>query len=84
MSVMLASVSELRDNVNKLSNSIQGGGQSIPPGLGYSWGTSPTIAENVLLLDATGRSLLLPMPFMTSPMASAAQYFTEFHSNECI
>jgi hypothetical protein len=70
MGKMLASVSELKENVNTLSNDIQGCGQSIPAGLGYAWGTSPTIAENVLLLDATGRSLLLPMPFMTSPMVS--------------
>jgi hypothetical protein len=70
MGAMLASVSELKENVNKLSYGIQGGGQSIAAGLGYAWGTSPTITENVLLLDATGRSLLLPMPFMTSPMVS--------------
>jgi hypothetical protein len=74
MLAILASVSELKENVNKLSNGIQGGGQSIPAGLGYAWGTSPTVAENVLLLDATGRSLLLPMPFMTSPMVSHNEY----------
>jgi hypothetical protein len=70
MSIMMASVSELKENVNTLSKGIQGSSQSIPAGLGYAWGTSPTLTENVLLLDATGRSLLLPMPFMTSPMVS--------------
>lgn len=70
MGAMLTSVSELKENENKLSYGIQGGAQSIAAGFGYAWGTSPTITENVLLLDATGRSLLLPMPFMTSPMVS--------------
>jgi hypothetical protein len=70
MGIMMASVSELKENVNTLSRGIQGSSQSIPAGLGYAWGTSPTLTENVLLLDATGRSLLLPMPFMTSPMVS--------------
>ena len=68
MGTMIANVSELKENVNTLSKTIRGGSQSIPPGLGYAWGTSPTLMENVLLLDATGRSLLLPMPFMVSPM----------------
>jgi hypothetical protein len=69
----MASVSELKENVNTPSKGIQGSSRSIPLGLGYAWGTSPTLMENVLLLDATGRSLLLPMPFMTSPMVSENQ-----------
>jgi hypothetical protein len=34
----MASVSELKENVNTLSKGIQGSGQSIPAGLGYAWG----------------------------------------------
>jgi hypothetical protein len=65
---MLLSVTELKERVTKLSSVVQESSQPIPAGLGYAWGTSPTLTENVLLLDATGRRLLLPTLFMTSLM----------------
>lgn len=68
MTTMLMNVTELKEHVINLSSVVQESSRPIPAGLGYAWGTSPTLTENVLLLDATGRSLLLPMPFMASPI----------------
>lgn len=42
----------------------------LPSSLGYPWEASSSLAENVLLCDAKGEWILLPMLFFSSPKVS--------------
>lgn len=70
MGEVVSNVAEISKSMSSQSLSAHSGNLPLPKTLGYAWGTSPTLSQNVLLLDVTGRSLLLPMLFMTSPLVS--------------
>jgi hypothetical protein len=67
---LFSSVVDMRTDISAMSKSIQASTSRLPRSLGYPWEACSSLAENVLLLDANGRSLLLPMLFLSSPRVS--------------
>ena len=67
---LFSSVVDMRTDISAISKSSQTSTSRFPRSLGYPWEASSSLAENVLLLDANGRSLLLPMLFLSSPKVS--------------
>jgi hypothetical protein len=70
MGVIISNVADLRTDVSIVVKALQHWTSPTERSLGYPWEASASLSENVLLLDANGRSMLLPMLFMTSPMVS--------------
>jgi hypothetical protein len=75
---ILSSIIDLRTELATLSKSFQPGTARVPLGLGYPWEASAALADNVLLLDAIGRKVLLPMMLLSSPEVSNFQYLDPF------
>jgi hypothetical protein len=67
---ILSDVADLRTDVSTVVKALQPWASPKARSLGYPWEASADFSENVLLLDANGRSVLLPMLFLTSPMVS--------------
>jgi hypothetical protein len=59
-----------KEEISAISKAIQNPRFPVPSALSYPWTTSPTLAENVLLLDAIERRVLMPMMLMSSLMVS--------------
>jgi hypothetical protein len=66
---ILSDVANLRTEMSVVVKALQSW-NSPYKGLGYPWEASASLSENVLLLDANGRSVLLPMLFLSSPTVS--------------
>ena len=60
----------MRSDISALSHFMHEANSRFPQSLGYPWEASSALSENVLLFDANGRSLLLPILFLSSPEAS--------------
>ncbi|KAG4422088.1 hypothetical protein IFR04_004829 [Cadophora malorum] len=64
-STILSNVLDLRAEVTSITDSLQPL-HSIPSSLGYPWEVRSAIADTVTLLDAVGRTILLPWILMGS------------------
>ncbi|KAH7310287.1 hypothetical protein BKA65DRAFT_601200 [Rhexocercosporidium sp. MPI-PUGE-AT-0058] len=64
-SATLSNVLDIRANVTTILSVIRPR-KCIPAGLGYSWEAKSSLSDTVLLLDAIGRSVLLPMMLLIS------------------
>ncbi|KAK0105720.1 hypothetical protein ONS95_004242 [Cadophora gregata] len=62
---ILSKVIDLRAEVTSMSRVVQSLA-SIPSGIGNPWESSSALSDTVLLLDAIGRSVLLPMMLLGS------------------
>jgi hypothetical protein len=67
---LFSSVVDMRTDISAMSKSMQTSSSQLPRSLGFPWEASSSLAENVLLFDANGRSLLLPMLFLSTPHVS--------------
>ncbi|KAK0109431.1 hypothetical protein ONS95_002125 [Cadophora gregata] len=63
---VLSSIADLRIEVNKISKSIVRQHSQIPRNLGYSWEANFTPADTIILLDAIGRVVILPLVLLGS------------------
>lgn len=81
---ILSDIADLRTDVSVVVKVLRSWGSPEARRLGYPWEASASLAENVLLLDANGRSVLLPMLFLSSPVVSyfKALIFRFRYSNE--
>jgi hypothetical protein len=70
---ILSDVADLRTDVSIVVKALQSWDSPGTKSLGYPWEASASLSENVLLLDANGRNVLLPMLFLSSPMVSYFQ-----------
>jgi len=65
---ILSDIANLRTDVSNVVKALQSWDSPRMKSLGYPWEASASLLENVLLLDANGRNVLLPMLFLSSPM----------------
>ncbi|KAL2068468.1 hypothetical protein VTL71DRAFT_16566 [Oculimacula yallundae] len=63
---ILSNVVDIRASITSISQAIQPL-KSIPPTLGYAWESSSSLSDHVTLLDAIGRSVILPLILISSP-----------------
>ncbi|KAL5316036.1 hypothetical protein ACEPPN_016910 [Leptodophora sp. 'Broadleaf-Isolate-01'] len=68
-STTLSNILDIRGDVTTILSVIRPQ-RCIPAGLGYSWEATPALSDNVLLLDAIGRSVRLPIMLLGSVEAS--------------
>ena len=67
MGIVLSSFSNVQADVSMIVQALQA---SRISSIGYPWEASSSPADNVQLLDANGRTLLLPMLFLSTPWVS--------------
>jgi hypothetical protein len=72
---ILTDVANLRTDVSIVVKALQSWDSLRTKSLGYPWEASASLSENVLLLDANGRSVLLPMLLLSSPMVCHFKVF---------
>jgi hypothetical protein len=70
---ILSDVANLQTDVSIVVEALQPWASPKARSLGYPWEASASLRENVLLLDANGRSVLLPMLFLSSPVVSSSR-----------
>ncbi len=73
---ILSDVTDLRTDVSVVVKALQSWGFPKAGNLGYTWEASASLSENVLLLDANGRRVLLPMLFLSSPLVISSEALT--------
>lgn len=66
---ILSELTDLRSDLTAISNSLRAR-PSLPQCLGFPWESSSAAKDNVLLLDAINRSILLPMMLLSTPQVS--------------
>jgi spore coat protein CotF len=68
---ILSTIANVQADTTLISTTLQAWQRPVMSNLGYTWEDTSSLGQSVLLLDAIGRNISLPLMFVSSPNVRA-------------